>query len=119
MVKQVIVVNTNVPMSVGRLAAQGAHASIAIFLDKGKWKDDSTFEIEDLTPDMRYWMDESFTKVVLQVHGKNKLLGLAETAKNSNLPVSVIEDDGFTTAIAIGPCPNELVDPITRSLSLL
>lgn len=119
MVKQVIIVNTKVPMSIGRLAAQGAHASIAIFLDKGKWKDDTTFEISDLNSDMKYWMDESFTKVVLKTHGKGKLLRLADKAKRDNLPVSIIEDDGYTTAIAIGPCPNSLVDPITRKLSLL
>ena len=37
MIKQVIVARTDLDMPIGRIPAQVAHASIAIFLDMGEW----------------------------------------------------------------------------------
>ena len=119
MVKQVIVVNMKVPMGIGRLAAQAAHASIGVFLDKGCWNTNGSFEISNISDAMKYWMDESFTKVVLKEWGEQKLINLVDKAKELNLPTYIMEDDGHLTAIAIGPGESEVIDYVTGKLTLL
>ena len=119
MVKQVIVVNMAVPMGVGQLAAQSAHAAIAVFLDKGEWPDRAQFQINDIPGDMAYWMKKSFTKIVVKEWGKERLETLRAEAQAQGLPTALIEDYGHTTALAIGPGKAHLIDPITGDLPLL
>lgn len=118
-VKQVIVVNMKVPMGIGQLAAQAAHASIAVFLNMGEWPDRTKFEINDLSSPMIYWMKKSFTKIMCKAWGEAELMNLYDDAKEAGLPVSFIKDYGHLTAIAIGPDKAELVDNITGGLPLL
>jgi len=118
MVKQVLIVNMDTPMSVGRLAAQACHASIQVFLNIGKWSENN-FCINNVSDSMQYWMKESFTKVVCKVWGKEKLKELYEQAVSLKLPASIIEDDGYVTAVAIGPDDSKNINPLTRDLILL
>lgn len=119
MVKQVIVVNMKVPMGIGRLAAQAAHASIAVLLDLGQWTDRNKFEINDVSGPMIYWMKKSFTKIVVKAWGETELMRLYDEAKELGLPVSNMVDDGHLTAIAIGPDRAEIIDRVTGELPLL
>ena len=118
-VKQVIVVNMKVPMGIGQLAAQAAHASIAVLLDMGEWPDRKKFEINDISSPMIYWMKKSFTKIVVKAWGKEELKRLADEAIALDLPVSTIVDYGHLTAIAIGPDKADVIDKVTKDLPLL
>jgi len=122
MVKQVIIVRTDLDMPLGRISAQAAHASIAVFLDMGKWNKDS-FTLNNVPEDIQYWMKESFTKVILKVHSEEELNALAEYAELTNLPYAMISDDikkkMHKMALAIGPATNDKLDVITKGLKLL
>jgi peptidyl-tRNA hydrolase, PTH2 family len=118
MVKQVLIVNMDTPMSIGRLFAQVAHASIQVFLNRGKWSDNN-FQIDNVSESMKYWMKESFTKVICKAWGKDELQSLYDKAIEKGIPASIIEDDGFITAVGIGPDDSKNINPITRDLALL
>jgi len=121
MVKQVIIARTDLDMSSGRMPSQVAHASIAVFLDMGKWDGDN-FTLKNVDKDIQYWMKKSFTKVVLKVHSEEELVKLQELAKGLKLPSAMIEDDVMgrveKTALAIGPALVEDIDAITGKLFL-
>lgn len=117
--KQVIVVRTDIKMSVGKLAAQVAHASvtcvISMFKKEGRFKK----WVEE-------WEEEGQKKVVLQAPSLNDLLSIYEKAISKGLPSCLIRDAGLTelepgtiTCVGIGPAPEELIDEITGHLKLL
>ena len=122
MVKQVILARTDLDMSIGRIPAQVAHASIAVFLNMGKW-DGDTFSISDVSSDVKHWMQKSFTKVVLKVHSEEELNELELKAKKLQLPTAVIRDDVNRkfekTAVSIGPADSQVLDMVTGHLKLL
>lgn len=118
-VKQVLIANMAVPMGIGRLAAQMAHASIAVFLDMGEWVDHDVFEIGNISSDMQYWMKESFTKIACKAWGKTALYDLEQEAIDADIPCALITDDGHVTALAIGPAESYRIDMITGGLPLL
>ncbi len=114
--KQVIIVRTDLPMKKGKIAAQVAHAAVSAMLQtkkiKNKW--------------VKRWLDEGQKKVILKVKSEEEILEIKNLINDKNLPFALIRDKGLTqippgsiTALGIGPCPNELIDPITRKLPLL
>ena len=121
MVKQVIAVRTDLDMPIGRIPAQVAHASIAVFLNMGEWEG-NTFTIKDISNPVKHWMKESFTKVVVKVHSKEELEKLARKARDRGLLNVLISDNigktFHTMALAIGPATSEEIDPITKHLKL-
>ncbi len=119
MVKQVIVVNMKVPFPIGRFAAQSCHASLNAVLSMGKWLNKHTWCMDGIIPEVKNWLDLEPTKVVCKEFGEDELMALYSSAKNKGLPVGIMRDDGYLTAIAIGPALNIDIDPITRDLSLL
>ena len=142
MVKQVIVINKSLNMRKGKIAAQAAHASMAVLLEMmrgGKtyqeWQKDMEAYGEDysLTLNVAWgssldeWLRGAFTKICVSVNSEAELDALFQAAKEQNLPVSMITDNGWTefhgvptkTCIAIGPAPAEEIDKITGGLSLL
>ena len=113
MIKQVIVVRTDIKLGKGKLAAQVAHASVESFLR---------------TPekDQKKWLSENQKKVVLKVKNEEALIEVFDKAKRAGLPSTLIQDAGLTqippgtkTAVGIGPAEEEKVDRITGNLSLL
>lgn len=149
-VKQVIVVRKDLKMPVGKVAAQVAHAAMS-FLTRGlmrpvrfeddpwaidAWmshpyagrKDPITVEERKLIVDeeLAYWIDGSFTKVVVTVNSEDELLEIYEKAKNAGLRHTLITDEGRTvfdgvathTCVAVGPNYIEAVNAITRHLPL-
>jgi PTH2 family peptidyl-tRNA hydrolase len=122
--KQVILVRKDINMSLGKACAQVAHASMKVFFDAGE-VNDGMLNIK-LTPEMGQWVEGSFVKVCLSVDSEQQLLDLYEQAQNSNLPRSIIKDEGRTTfngvptytTAAIGPADPEKINAITGRLSL-
>lgn len=113
MLKQVIVVRTDLKLGKGKLAAQVAHASLESYV-RAPQKDQKT------------WLEESQKKVVLKVKSERDLVILFDKAKRAGLPAILIEDAGLTqislgtkTAVGIGPAEAVEIDAITGSLSLL
>jgi len=113
--KQVILVRTDLKMGCGKACAQVAHASLGSAELAGKaapkW--------------LKAWKREGQKKVVLKVNGE-EILEFYDQAKKAGLPCYLVKDAGLTelppgttTALGIGPAPNELVDRITGELRLL
>jgi len=114
--KQVIVLRTDLGMSVGKLISQACHACLDSVEEAKKSRHEA----------WRRWRDEGAKKVVVQAESLEDLLELAEEATELGLPFAVIEDRGLTevppgtvTALGIGPERAELVDKVTGSLKLL
>ncbi|MCS7131496.1 MAG: peptidyl-tRNA hydrolase Pth2 [Hadesarchaea archaeon] len=114
--KQVIVVRTDLNMSLGKLAVQVAHGAVAAAerarRERREWLDG--------------WLAEGQKKVVVKVKGEGELSELYERARKLGLPCELIRDAGLTelppntmTVLAVGPAPSETVDEITGDLPLL
>ena len=129
--KQVIVMRKDLNMRKGKMVAQGSHASLAVFINRGLMiradgSETSSLAIP-LTADMKEWIDNSFTKVCLSCNSEAELDELYVQAQLAGLPCSRIIDNGVTefngvktkTCIAIGPAESEEIDKITGSLPLL
>ncbi len=112
MIKQVIIVRSDLKMDKGKIAAQVAHAS----LDAYRKADPAVRE---------KWESEGSKKVVLKVGSKEEMITIYNKIKN-RFPCSLIKDAGRTqvtpgsvTALGIGPCKEEEIDRVTGGLKLL
>ncbi len=113
--KQVIVINADVKMSRGKMAAQAAHAAC-----------EASEAARKMVPNIwRAWRDEGAKKVVLAA-GEVELLEIYKKAELLNMPKALIRDAGLTelppgtlTAVAIGPYDEEKIDRITGHLKIL
>jgi len=113
--KLVVVVRDDIKMSVGKMAAQVAHAAVTCALDaksrKPKWFSE--------------WLKEGQRKVVLRAEDMDELESLNDKAARAGLTHALITDAGLTelppnttTCLGIGPAPEKDLDPITGSLRL-
>jgi len=76
---------------------------------------------------MEVWHREGAAKIVVGCNSEQELVDLYRQADKSELPCALVEDHGRTefhgvrtkTAVAIGPAPAEMIDPITSELKLL
>lgn len=130
MIKQVLVVRKDLNMRKGKIAAQCAHASIKVFLDKINITprfdegNNACFYINDKEKE---WIEGSFTKIVVSVENEEELLNVYNKAKEKNILCSLVIDNGLTefhgiktnTVVAIGPEESEKIDEITKDLKLL
>ena len=150
-VKQVIVLRTSFPDGkggtfkprLGKMAAQAAHASMKVLLDRGSvvrgglasrdsacgtwFPEEGTRQLPTpalvipLEAPMVVWVEGTFTKVVLGVETEEELLRVHEEAKARGLPTALVTDVGATefhgvatnTAVAIGPDLADLIDAVT------
>lgn len=108
--KQAILIRTDLRMSVGKIAAQAAHAS-----------SEATLQAY-VRGDIR---GPTFAKVVLRVSSKDELLSILDKAHAEDLVTVSIADAGRTqvhpgtiTCGAIGPCPDYALARITSELKL-
>lgn len=139
-IKQVIIVRRELNMRKGKLAAQVAHASMAVFT-----KNIVRLDPEEISPEnpddalnihiripkhglaVMSWLAGSFTKIVTFVNSEEELVACYEQALAAGLPCSLITDSGRTefhnvptkTTVAIGPAAPELIDKITGKLGLI
>jgi peptidyl-tRNA hydrolase len=127
-VKQVIVVNMAVPFPIGRLMAHAAHASVSNILKRGSWTTTITdrpsgetkyiYELHTKDAALKWWMEEQFTKVVCKAWGKEAMMKIKAQAEEKGIYVSVMEEEGFVTAIALGPALIKDLE-FTKQLSLM
>lgn len=111
--KQIIVVRTDLKMSVGKMVAQGAHASVSV--------------LSHTDPRHKLlWLNYGQKKVILQAGSLGAILALEAQADIFHLPFYTVKDAGHTeleagtvTCIAIGPAEDEAIDKITGELKLL
>lgn len=123
--KQVIVMRKDLGMRKGKMIAQGAHASLAVLVERGVVAGES-FEVA-LTPAMAAWLGGRFTKVCVGVDSEAALLDVHDKARAAGIPCALITDAGVTefhgvptrTCCAIGPAWEHEVDAITGALTLL
>jgi PTH2 family peptidyl-tRNA hydrolase len=114
MMKQVIVLRTDLKMRRGKEIAQGAHASMAAILPCMDH------------PYVKEWLVGKFTKIAVGCDSEAELHSIAAAAKALGLPCAAIQDSGATefngvptwTAVAVGPGPEALVNEVTGSLKL-
>jgi len=110
MLKQVIVINSKLEMSAGKMAAQASHASLGAFLRADSRK------IAD-------WQEQGQKKVVVKADDLIKLKQVADDLEIANF---LVKDAGLTeleagtmTALGLGPDQEEKIDKITGGLKLL
>jgi len=117
--RMVIVANMAAPYSLGRIASHCAHAATMILLHAGSWEGNKyTFEAD---PDLEYWAKEDrITKIVVKVWGEEALRDLQESAERAGIRTALFtEDDGHTSALALGPSSSPVLDRLTKHLQLL
>ena len=131
MIKQVIVVRKNLNMRKGKIAAQVAHASMAVLLNhrgSGFPNPHSSYYILETWPECKTWLEGSFTKIVCYVDTDEQWNELkTKLILYTDLPYAIITDSGRTefngvpteTCLAIGPHTPEVIDPITGEYKLL
>jgi PTH2 family peptidyl-tRNA hydrolase len=129
--KQVIVMRTDLNMRKGKMIAQGAHASMSVFFQMMKRRNEEEIVIREMAMGEGGWTDRwmtgRFTKIVVGTGSEVELLQLHRAAQESKLPCSLITDAGLTefngvptnTCIAIGPWDPAEIDKITGHLKLL
>lgn len=126
--KQVIVMRKDLNMRKGKMIAQGAHASLKVFLDRATATDDHASFAFSLTPAIHEWIVTGrFAKVCVGVTSEAELDDVVARARAAGLPVALIVDSGRTefhgvptkTCCAVGPAWADEVDAITGSLTLL
>lgn len=149
MVKQIIVVNKELNMSKGKMAAQVSHASMAFltypFLNPNcrykhpvinqdtNMRDGYVLTIP-INDEVDEWISNSFTKVILSAKNENQLYKIIEKAKENgleenkdffcirdNCKTELTPDETGTRFTCIGfvPMESEKIDKVTKKLQLL
>ena len=113
--KQVIVLRSDLNMSIGKLISQACHASL-----------EASETAKRLKPRIwRKWRVEGAKKVVVKVDSLEELRRLDSKARALKLPSALIVDRGLTqlppgttSALGIGPAIASIVDKVTVTLKL-
>lgn len=111
--KQVIVVRADLKMPAGKIAAQVAHASEALAMERSA-KENAA------------WKATGVTKIVVVCDSLEELEKIQKQARDAGLANYIVTDAGRTcfnniptkTCCAIGPGPAAEVDKITKKLKL-
>ncbi|GAB4512921.1 MAG: hypothetical protein Tsb0020_31020 [Haliangiales bacterium] len=117
--KQVILYRRDLKMRKGKIAAQCAHAAMAVFFRRNQGEP-GELRIP-LDGPMAIWSAGRFTKIVLSVEGEDELLAAHTHAQQAGLPTALITDAGKTefagvptrTTVALGPAASEEIDRIS------
>lgn len=116
--KQIIVVRRDIRMPTGKLAAQVAHASSAIFINS---------MVQSFQSHVIEWKSTGYTKICLGVDSEEELNDIHAAALHKKLPTFLVVDSGRTffggeqtpTCVSIGPYWSDAIDEITGHLRLL
>lgn len=118
--KMSLVVRKDLKMGTGKIAAQCAHAAVAVV------ESINAKESDEWSEWLSTWLAAGSAKIALQCDSESALLELAKAAKESHVPHYVIRDAGRTqiaagskTVVVIGPAPKSKVDLLTGHLKLL
>ena len=114
--KMVIVMRTDLNMSLGKMVAQACHAAVGCSEESKRTQ----------TKHWRRWRDEGAKKVALQADSFEELEELAKKAESLDITYVLIQDAGHTevppgttTCIGIGPHQEQFIDKVTGNLPLL
>ena len=138
-IKQVIAVRKDLNMRKGKIAAQVAHACMAIFFNalKKTTRPPRDLDLSEIQyahywtcPDLPYFsefIEGSFKKIVVYVNSEQELKDIYEKAREAGIYASLILDSGLTefhgiptyTTCAIGPWDGDEINEITGHLPLL
>ena len=129
--RQMLIVRHDLGMRRGKMAAQVAHASLAVLTQgPGAAIRESTAEgpalVVPLDEDLHAWLTGRFKKICVYVKSEAELLALHQLARDAGMRCALIQDSGLTefagvptyTVLAIGPHPKVKLDPITADLPL-
>lgn len=120
--KLVLVVNSELKMSKGKVGSQCGHATLMSYKKmtsswRPSWMDAGM---------LASWEISGQPKVVLQAPNLTAIRELEKVAKSRSIPVCFVRDAGRTqvpqaslTVMALGPAPELLLDSITGHLRLL
>lgn len=110
--KQAIIVDENLGLSKGKMAAQAAHASLGAY--------------RKTSSDNRNKWERQGEKKVILAAGENSLQDLRRKAERNKIPAHIVKDAGRTeikpgtvTALGLGPEEDSKIDTITGSLKLI
>jgi PTH2 family peptidyl-tRNA hydrolase len=134
--KQVIVMRMKYPnskgglkqISVGKMIAQGAHASLSFLSEKTGFRtNDIQNKKVEFDAEEQAWLTGSFAKVCVRVDSEEELLHIYNEAKKNGLRAHLILDSGRTefngvptyTCCAIGPNYSYKINKVTGNLKLL
>ncbi|WWC91882.1 peptidyl-tRNA hydrolase [Kwoniella dendrophila CBS 6074] len=114
--KLILVVNDELKMTKGKIAAQAGHATLACALT-----------LKEANPRLfRAWQNQGQPKIALRCANTEELEILAAQARSLNLCARTIRDAGRTqvapgskTVVGIGPGPARLINTVTGKLKLL
>ena len=114
--KMVIVIRTDLGMSVGKMVAQACHAAVSASEESKKTR----------TKHWRRWMDTGGRKVALEAESLEELEALAYKAEELDITNVLIQDAGHTevppgtvTCLGLGPDQVMKIDRVTGDLPLL
>ena len=114
--KMVLVVNTELEMGKGKVAAQCGHAAVACFKA-------ALVEEPQL---VATWERTGQTKVVVRGGGEESLLAVSLAGRQAGMVVAEVRDAGRSqveasslTVIGLGPANNRLIDKVAGKLKLL
>ena len=115
-VKMVLVVNTELGMGKGKVAAQCGHAAVACFKA-------ALVEKPQL---VAAWERTGQTKVVVRGGGEESLLAVSKAGRQAGMVVAEVRDAGRSqveagslTLVGLGPANNLLIDKVAGKLKLL
>ncbi len=113
MLKQIIIIRTDLKMPKGKLAVQCSHAAVESALNSDKNK-------------VKEWLNEGAKKIVLKAEDEKELLKYNKLAKDSGLKTALIKDSGKTffkkptiTCLGIGPDDENKIDRVSGSLKMV
>ena len=135
--KMMIVMRRDLKMRKGKIAAQAGHACIdAILMALNKERRVNDLEITDngiilkdsdkSTTPLSDWFKYGCAKICVYVDSEEKLMNIADKAKEKGIIATVITDAGMTefhgvptkTCLAVEPLPAEVADELTGNLPL-
>ncbi len=111
-IKQVILLRTDLKMSIGKSVAQACHASL------------ESYKLAD-KKSVKSWERQGMKKVILKVD-QETILDTYKKVKGEKLPCYLVKDAGRTelasgtiTALGIGPTEEDKINKFTKDLKLL
>jgi len=112
----VLVVNMDLGMKTGKIAAQCAHAAVGVY----------SYLIKRKPHILEPWASQGQAKIALRAPNLDDIHALEKKARDIGLPTYIVQDAGRTqvepgseTVLAIGPGPVDVVDSVTGHLKLL
>lgn len=118
MMKQVIVMRTDLNMRKGKMVAQGGHAAVMPLFSQ---------EPDDIWIAIHEWKHSGMKKICVGIGSDRELMELTVDAAANEIPFFIVTDRGDTefhgvptmTCVSFGPANDAKLDAITGHLKLL